>query len=184
MAPFNANVLKRTDVWAGILAATAAGIAVSWALDDWPWRPRDKPRLFGIDYSQVAGYPIAGAIGIGIFEHVAIAEETVFRGYFQSGFARRHGEDRGWVYGSLLFGLLHAPNALFVDSSKRLKYLTLGVPFITLVGSYLGLTYRWSGYSLAPSTAVHFWYDLLVSAASFLADPQHNELSGRISFPF
>ena len=184
LAPFNGNVLKQPEVWAGILGTVAAGIAVSALLDGWPWRPRDKPRLFGIDYAPLAGYPIAGAVGIGLFEHVSIAEETVFRGYFQSGFARRYGEDRGLVYGSLLFGLLHAPNALFLDSSQRLKYLTIGVPFLTLVGSYLGLSYRLTGYSLAPPVAIHFWYDLLISAAGFLADPQHNELSGRIAIPF
>lgn len=184
VAPFNGQVLSRPEVWGGILGTVAAGVAVSALLDGWPWRPRDRPRLFGIDYAPGVGYPIASAIGIGLFEHVSIAEETVFRGYVQSGFTRRYGEDRGLIYGSLVFGLLHAPNALFMDSSQRLKYLGIGVPFLTLIGSYLGLAYRWSGYSLAPSVAIHFWYDLLISAIGFVADPQHNELAGRIGVPF
>jgi membrane protease YdiL (CAAX protease family) len=184
-APFNARVLSRPEVWAGIIGTTAAGFAVSWALDGWQWHTKDKPRLFGTTYQPWVGYPLAGAIGVGLFEQVAIAEETVFRGYVQSGLARKYGEDRGWIYGSLIFGLAHAPNALFItDSGDRLRYLALGVPFITLVGSYLGLAYRSSGYSLTTSVAVHFWYDLLISAAGFLSDPQHNELAGRISFPF
>ena len=184
VAPFNGQVLSRPEVWGGILGTVAAGVAVSALLDGWPWRPRDKPRLFGIDYAPAAGYPIASAIGVGLFEHVAIAEETVFRGFVQSGFVRRYGEDRGLVYGSLVFGLAHAPNALFMDSSQRVKYLAVGVPFLTVIGSYLGLTYRWGGYSLAPSTAVHFWYDLIISAVGFVADPQHNDLAARIAVPF
>jgi membrane protease YdiL (CAAX protease family) len=184
-APFDPGVLSRPEVWAGIAGSVAAGVLVSAVLEGWTWQPDRRVRLFGTDYRPVVGYPIAGAIGIATFAHVAIAEETTFRGYFQSGFARRYGDDLGWVYGSLLFGAMHAPNALFIDdSTQRLRYLAFGVPFITLLGSYLGLSYRWNGYSLAAPVAIHFWYDLLVSAAGFVADPQHNALSGSIAIPF
>jgi membrane protease YdiL (CAAX protease family) len=183
-APFNLRVLGEPDVLLGIVGTFAAGLGVSALTDGLTPLFRGKPRLFGTDFAPGLGYATGGAIGIGLFEHVALAEETTFRGYFQSGFARRSGEDRGWLYGSLLFGLMHAPNALFMEPSQRLRYLAVGVPFITALGSYLGLSYRWHGYGLAAPVAIHFWYDLLISATTFAMDPQHNQLAGSIAFPF
>ena len=184
LAPFNPRVLAQPDVALGIVGTFAAGLFVS-ALTDGLSPPfRGKPRLFGTEFAPGPGYATAGVIGIGLFEHVALAEETTFRGYFQSGFARHSGEDLGWIYGSLLFGAAHAPHALFMDSGQRLRYLLVGVPFITLLGSYLGLSYRWHDYSLQAPVAIHFWYDLLISAASFAMDPQNNQLSGSITIPF
>jgi membrane protease YdiL (CAAX protease family) len=58
------------------------------------------------------------------------------------------------------------------------------VPFITLLGGYLGLTYRWTGYALSAPVAVHFWYDFIIEAIDFLADPQNSPLSMRIGFSF
>ena len=70
------------------------------------------------------------------------------------------------------------------DRDQRLKYLAVGVPFITLLGSYLGLAYRESRYSLAPSVAIHFWYDLLLEAVSFLGDPKNSPLAVAWGTPF
>jgi membrane protease YdiL (CAAX protease family) len=184
LAPFNPRVLAKPEVALGIVGTFAAGLAVTAATDGLSPPFRGKPILFGKQFQQGLGYATGTAIGVGLFEHVALAEETTFRGFFQSSFARRSGEDLGWIYGSLLFGAMHAPNALFMDSSQRLSYLTIGVPFITVLGSYLGLAYRWNGYSLAPPVAIHFWYDLLISAASFVMDPRNNQLSGSIAIPF
>jgi membrane protease YdiL (CAAX protease family) len=185
-APFSPEVLEKPGVWAGIAGTLAAGILVSRIVDG----PVDtsnfgkRPVLFGHEFNSAVGYPLAGAIGVGLFEHVAIAEESVFRGFLQSGWARTSGEDRAWVYGSLTFGLVHASNILFMDPSQRLSYLAVGVPFITVLGSYLGLAYRWSGYSLAPSVAIHFWYDFLIEAYGFLADPKHSPLAVTWGMPF
>jgi membrane protease YdiL (CAAX protease family) len=184
--PFSFEVLSRPSVWVGILGTLAAGVAVS-RLIDGPISTQNfghRPVLFGHTVNSVVGYPLAGAIGVGVFEHVAIAEETAFRGVFQSGWARSQGEDRGWVYGSLAFGLVHASNVLFMDSSQRLKYLAVGVPFITVLGSYLGLTYRYSDYSLAPPVAVHFWYDFLLEAIGFVTDPRNSPLALSWGMPF
>ncbi len=57
------------------------------------------------------------------------------------------------------------------------------MPFITLLGSYLGLAYRYSGYSLGPPIAIHFWYDFLLEAYSFLGDPKHSPLAVSFSLP-
>ncbi|MGZ6144300.1 MAG: CPBP family intramembrane glutamic endopeptidase [Myxococcales bacterium] len=185
-APFSPEVLSRPAVWAGIAGTLAAGILVSRVLDG----PVDtqnfgkRPVLFGRELNSAVGYPLAGAIGVGLFEHVAIAEETAFRGLLQSGWARSSGETRGWIYGSLAFGVVHASNILFMDPSQRLTYLAVGVPFITLLGSYLGLAYRWSDYSLAPSVAIHFWYDFLIESYGFFADPKHSPLALSWGMPF
>lgn len=186
MAPFSAQVLSQPAVYAGIVGSLAAGLLVSRIVDG----PLDtgnfgkRPVLFGRTVSSGAGYPIAGAIGVALFEHVALAEEATFRGLLQSSWSRAAGETRGWIYGSLAFGLIHTTNLFFVDPSQRLGYLAVGVPFITVLGSYLGLAYRWSGYSLAPSVAIHFWYDFLIEAVGFVADPKHSPLAATWSVPF
>jgi membrane protease YdiL (CAAX protease family) len=179
VAPFSFQVLSRPEVFGGIAVTLAAGLLVSRAVDG-PLDTsnfRTRPVLFGHTTNSAVGYPIAGAIGMGLFEHVAIAEESVFRGLLQSGWARSSGETQGWIYGSLAFGLLHSTNIVFMDPSQRLTYLAVGVPFITVLGSYLGLVYRGSGYSLAPSVAIHFWYDFLLEAVSFAADPKNSPLA-------
>lgn len=184
-APVNPNVMKRTDVWAGILGMTALGLGVSLLVDEdvgdgWG----DDANLFGTQFAPVVGYPLAGAAFGGLFLHVAIAEEALFRGALQSGLARRWGETRGWLGGSLAFGATHSLNALALPEDQRRDYLLIGVPFITVVGSYLGLSYRWNDYSLAPPVAIHFWYDFLLSAAFFAMDPQGSPLSAMITVPW
>jgi membrane protease YdiL (CAAX protease family) len=185
-APFSSEVLSRPAVWAGILGSLAAGILVSAVVDRGidTTNAGKRPILFGREMNSALGYPLAGAIGVGLFEHVAIAEEMAFRGGVQSAFARSSGETRGWIYASLVFGAIHGSNILFLDRGQRFTYLVVGVPFITLLGSYLGLAYRWSGYSLAPSVAIHFWYDLLIEAAGFVADPKNSPLAVSWGMPF
>jgi membrane protease YdiL (CAAX protease family) len=186
VAPFNPRVLAKPDVFLGILGMTALGIGVSVLVDESfdTTHLGERPNLFGRQFSRGVGYPLAGGIGIGVFEHVAIAEETAFRGDIQSTLARELGETQGWLWGSIIFGGMHALNALFLPSDQRASYLAIGVPFITVVGSYLGLSYRWRDYSLAPSVAEHFWYDFIQSAVFFVLDPQHSPLSASIAIPF
>jgi len=185
-APFDARVLSRPAVWAGIAGALAASLLLSRIVDG-PLDTRNfgtRPVLFGSQTQDAVGYPIAAAIGMGLFEHVAVAEEGAFRGVLQSGWSRTSGETAGWAYASLAFGLLHAGNLPFIDRKDRLKYLYSAVPFITVLGGYLGLTYRWSDYSLSAPVAVHYWYDFLIEAIDFLADPKNSPLSMRVGFAF
>jgi membrane protease YdiL (CAAX protease family) len=179
MAPFSGEVLKRPMVWGGIVGSVAAGLLVS-RLVDGPMTSKglgQRPVIFGGELNSSVGYPAAAAIGVTVFEHVALAEEMTFRGLLQSTWSRDYGENRGLVYASLTFGLLHSTNIFFIDSSQRLSYLAVGVPFITALGGYLGVTYRASQYSLAPTVAIHFWYDFLVEAIGFLGDPKHSPLA-------
>ncbi len=185
-APFSAEVLSRPSVWAGIAGSLAAGIAVS-AIMDRGVRTEDfgkRPVLFGREMNTAPGYPVAGAIGVALFEQVAIAEESAFRGVLQSTWARAYGETPGWIYASLAFGAIHGSNVFFIDHSDRVRYLLIGVPFITVLGSYLGYAYRVNGYSLAPSVAIHFWYDLLIETFAFVTDPKNSPLAVSFGMPF
>jgi membrane protease YdiL (CAAX protease family) len=185
-APFSLDVLSRPSVWAGIAGSLAAGILVSAIVDHGidTSNAGKRPVIFGREVNSGIGYPLAAAVGAGLFEHVAVAEEMAFRGAVQSSWARSVGETRAWIYASLVFGAVHGSNILFIDRSQRLTYLAIGVPFITLLGGYLGLAYRWNGYSLAPSVAIHFWYDFLVEAFAFIADPKNSPLAVSWGMPF
>jgi hypothetical protein len=188
-APLNLQVMKRPAVWAGLAVALAAGIGVSFAIVDDdedfdPDRAGDDPNLFGERVDAAYGYPLGFAAGAGLFSHVAIAEEALFRGYVQSSMARARGETLGWVGASLLFGAAHIPNAFLLAEEDRAEYLLYGLPVITAAGFYMGWLYRESDYSLAPSTAVHFWYDLLLTSTFFVLDPESSLFSARLSFPF
>lgn len=186
-APFNVEVLKKPEVWLGIAGTLAAGIAVTLLVDDTPSTDNlgKDPNLFGRTMDRRVGYPLAGAVGTVLFSHVAVAEELIFRGAIQSGLARSMGQTAGWLLASGLFGAFHAFNAFSIENdAQRKEYLLIGLPFITAIGSYLGWIYRHNDYSLAPPIAVHFWYDLLLSATFFALDPQNSPLSANIRLRF
>lgn len=186
IAPFNKNVMGHTDVWAGLLVTLALGIGFSAAVDEQLTTDHvgDDANLFGRRFAPAVGYPLAGGIGAGLFSHVAIGEEALFRGVLLSHMAREAGPTAGWLGSSVVFGVAHAPNALALPHDEQLPYLALGVPFITVLGSYLGLTYQWHDYSLAAPVAIHFWYDLLLSATFFALDPGHSPLAASVRVPF
>ncbi|MEZ4220215.1 MAG: CPBP family intramembrane glutamic endopeptidase [Polyangiaceae bacterium] len=185
-APFNPSVLSEPDVWAITLVSLAAGIGLSGLVDESLSTDDvgDEPNLFGKRLRPGIGYPLAGLTGVGLFEHVALGEESIFRGTIQSEMARQADEDSAWVASSLVFGFAHAPNALALEPGDRVAYLAFGVPFITVLGSSLGLSYRLHDYSLAAPVAIHFWYDFLLSATFFALHPQDSPLSARVSFAF
>ena len=184
-APFNLEVLKRTEVWLGALAFLAAGVGVSALVDESldTSRVGDDANIFGESIQHAVGQPVAGATGVGLFTHVALAEEMLFRGVLQSAIARKSGETEGWVWASVVFGLTHSLNVLALPDDERTEYLLVGVPFITAGGFLLGWVYKHNEYSLAPPVAIHFWYDLLLSATFFALDPTDSIISARITLP-
>jgi membrane protease YdiL (CAAX protease family) len=186
LAPVNPAVLRRPSVWAGILATLAVGIGASLLITGEidTSEVGEDPNVLGRDFSPAVGYPLGFGIQAGLFSHVAIGEEALFRGVLQSGMARRFGETGGWVSASLLFGVAHLPNVLAVEREHRLAYALVGIPVITALGGYIGWVYRHEQYSLAPPVAIHFWYDLLLSATFFVLQPQSSPISAGISLPF
>lgn len=186
-APFNGRVLARPDVWGGIVGMSAIGIAASVLLFDRgrTYHPSATPTLFGRDVPPGVAYPGAGLTFGAVFSHVAVAEETAFRGVVQSGLARACGEACGWALGSFAFGLFHASNAFLIDDARaRERYLMIGIPYLVLAGQYLGGSYWLNRYSLAPPVAIHFWYDLILSVVDFALDPRNSPISARIGMPF
>lgn len=186
IAPFNVAVMGHADVWAGILVTLALGVGLSAAVDEELTTDHvgEDANLFGRRFPPSTGYPLAAGVGAGLFSHVAIGEEALFRGVLMSHMAREAGPTAGWVGSSVVFGVAHAPNALALPQDQQLAYLALGVPFITLLGGYLGATYQSHEYSLAAPVAIHFWYDLLLSATFFALDPGHSPLAASVSVPF
>jgi len=145
-APFNWQVLKRPTVWAGLLGALAVGLGVSFAVD----RPSgeklgDDPVLFDREVDGRWGYPAGGAMMMGLFSHVAIAEEALFRGWLQSSISRAHGETVGWGLASLAFGAVHLGNLSALDREDWADCLLYAMPVITGAGYYLGWVYRHEG---------------------------------------
>lgn len=184
-APFNREVLGRADVWAGTLLCLGLGIGATWLVGNYDTSEvGTDPNVFGYELDGRVGYPLGIAVGAGLFTHVALAEETLFRGALQSGIARRSSERAGWLWASLVFGVSHSLNALVLPEDERLTYLAIGVPVITAVGTYLGYAYKRSDYSLSVPVAIHFWYNLLLSTTFFVLEPQQSPISASISVPF
>ncbi|MEM6731864.1 MAG: CPBP family intramembrane glutamic endopeptidase, partial [Myxococcota bacterium] len=181
-APFNPEVLRRPDVWIGILV-TAATQGLFLALDNSD-RSR-KVNVFGREFEPETGYPLSAAALGATFGHVAIGEEVLFRGYIQSNLTRRFGTFGGWAGGTLIFGAAHIPNAFLLETrQERNDYLRFALPVITGVGGYFGASYLWNDYSLAPPVALHFWYNFMLGLASMIADPDDGFLSAEIRVPW
>lgn len=185
LAPFNPEVLSRTDVWLGILV-TAATQSLVLALDGSFAAARGRDvNVLGAQLRPALGYPAATLALGATFEHVAIGEEILFRGLIQSGLARRYGQLEGYLAGTAIFGAAHLPNAFLLDSPQdRREYLLFALPVITGVGAYFGASYVWNDYSLAAPVALHFWYDLLVGLSTMVADPDNGFVSARITVPW
>lgn len=185
LAPFDIEVMARPSVWAGILGTVGAALLLSQLTDSSfdVRRPQRRPTMFRRQISGSVAYPTGAAVSTALFTHVAIAEETIFRGVVQSSVARSHGAWSGFAVASLAFGATHLANLLVVEPRDRYTYATRDVPFITAIGSYLGLTYMWNDYSLAAPVAVHFWYDLLLSMAQLLWDSEHELFQVNFALP-
>ena len=178
-APFRPSVLKSPWVWAGVPAALAAGIAVSYAVAPDELTGDDRPSIFEVDevnflgkgYSPGAGFALGELYFGGLFVPVGVGEEALFRGVLQAELTERFGPWGGLAIASTIFGAVHTFN--FTQKGSDIEDAAVAVPFITIVGSSLGLAYMNTGYRLETSVAMHFWYDFLLSTAAFAADPEH-----------
>jgi membrane protease YdiL (CAAX protease family) len=98
------------------------------------------------------------------FVLVALSEELLFRGYFQSGAERAIGPDRAVIYSAVLFGLWHIAWGIPFSGEPMfaLVYALSYAIFAFLSGIVLATTYR-STASIAPSTMVHgIWNTLAI----------------------
>jgi len=173
-APFRPGVLKRPWVWGGVPLALGAGIAVSYlaSRDDGVQRPTifdvRKVNVLGHDFARGPGFAAGAAYYAALFVPVGVGEEALFRGLIQTELEERLGTWGGLATASAIFGAVHFFN--FLEDPRS---AAVAVPVITVLGSSLGLAYIRTGHKLETSVAMHFWYDFLLSAAAFAADPQH-----------
>jgi membrane protease YdiL (CAAX protease family) len=189
-APVNPRVVSRPEVALGLVGMLGVGALVSYAaegalLSDAGWLfEREKVNFMGRHMHRGVGTALGELYYAALFAPVGIGEEAFFRGLLQTSWSEARGKARGWVTASLIFGLAHAPNALLLETrEERVRYLTMGVPYLTLAGFYLGWVYMRNDFSLAESVALHFWYDFLISTLGFILDPDSAPFAAGIGVP-
>lgn len=155
LAPFQWSVIKKPEVWGGLIGALAASSVVMLA---YPSNEVDA-RCMSLSVGEL--FPLAAfPVGIG--------EESYFRGFIQPMLMEKLHPVGGITLASLFFGAVHLGNAQELDPSLRSTYYTVSIPFITGLGGYLG----WMAYknnSLKESVALHAWYDFVVFLGSYSA---------------
>jgi hypothetical protein len=188
VAPVRPRVLARPWFWAGLPIMFGAALALQSAVDEgfgrdagrWLFEGRDV-NFLGRRMSAGAGFALGEAYYAALFWPVGVGEEALFRGVVQPGLSESFGPWGGWAAASVIFGAAHIGN--FVGASpEQARAGLVAVPFITLVGSYLGLVSLYTGNRLETSVALHFWYDFLLGTTSFLADPENQPFTVRIGF--
>jgi membrane protease YdiL (CAAX protease family) len=186
-APFTPRVLARPWVWAGVPLAVGGAIGLTLLLDGDEGDDEGRTlfddggvNFFGRSTSKAAGVPLGELYFAGMFVPVAIGEEALFRGTLQPALAERLGDTEGWALASLIFGAAH----VFNFAEEGLVTTVAATAYITVTGSYLGVVTMRSAGNLAASMAIHFWYDFLLSTASFIADPDGQPFVARFAVSF
>ena len=165
-APFKWSIIKKPEVWGGLLGSFALMITASHLLNTKDARSKVK-------FSSANQMLPAMALPIGI------GEEAFFRGYLQPLFSEWLTPWGGIALSSAVFGAAHILNAQVLMSEDRWRYYSFALPLITSMGVYFGwLTYK--NNSLQESVALHTWYDLIIFTASVLA--AQASVTGRTSF--
>jgi membrane protease YdiL (CAAX protease family) len=188
-APVRPSVLKRPWFWAGLPVALGAAIGFSALVSPHDVgsgvRSLDDGRgvwFLGRHYSNGPGVTLGETYYAGLFLPVAVGEESLFRGALQPALCDSLGLWPGWAVTSVIFGGVHLFN--FVDQPGGLGTAARALPFLTAVGSYLGLTAIHTGYTLETGVALHFWYDFLIGTVAFIGDPDHQPFALRFGMPF
>lgn len=172
-APFRWSVLKKPEVWGGLLGSLAAASAVSYFF----FEP-DSHIACSTKTSTILPFA-AFSIGLG--------EEAFFRGYLQSFFAERMSPGAAIATSSLIFGAAHIGNIYTVENNELVlvknwrEYLTYGIPFISSLGGYMGwLTHK--NRSLQQSVALHAWYDFTLFLSQAVVTPTAMAGSPRFAY--
>ena len=153
-APFSWKVIKKPEVWGGLLGALGVGITAGYLMSS----ETADAHLHLSPFMQAPF--LALPIGIG--------EESFFRGYLQSQLAEVFSPAVGIALASLAFGAVHIPNARMIAPELRWRYYSVSLPIITGLGAYFGwLTHK--NHSLKESVALHMWYDFVIFTAGYLA---------------
>ena len=164
-APFRPSVLKKPEVWGGLLGALGAAAGISY--------------FFYSPDAHIHSSASKSAILPVLALPVGIGEEAFFRGYLQSQLSESLTPWGGIIVSSLAFGAVHIPNAWGLEPAEQRLYYTVSLPFITGFGVYCG----WLAHknpSLKEGVALHTWYDGILFAVSAAAN--QTAVTGRPGF--
>lgn len=171
LAPFRLRVIKKPEVWGGLLGMLTLGYASNYFC-------KDRHSAAASSSYTPPFPPHAFAVGI--------AEESYFRGFIQPVCSEYFTPWGGVAASSLLFGAAHIPNAYYFypDSSRgRREYYKTALPVITAAGFYFGWLAKKNN-SLQEAVALHSWYDFLLFLASFSAAHTAVASCPTVSFSF
>ena len=159
-APFQRRFLTRPTTFVP-MAIAASGLLLS-AEDSWVTRTRG-----GLTRGEAAAMmvPRQGAVALG--------EEAFFRGVLNNSFHHQFGPWWGTAASSVGFGLAHSGTGLSANAAVATAY-----------GAYLGWLHQHNNYRLGENVAVHFWWNVLVSAAALRHDPEERTAVVRWEFRF
>lgn len=148
LAPFQWSVMKKPEVWGGLLVDLSLAIGLQFL------------------FSHSIAHSHSGAVFPLLAFPVGIGEESFFRGFLQPVLSEYCTPWGGIALSSLAFGAAHITNAYEFKGSERRQYFSVSLPFITLSGIYYGwVTYK--NCSLKESVALHSWYDFAIFFASY-----------------
>jgi hypothetical protein len=143
-APFDPDVLKEPTVFVPIALIAVMSVA--------SYKSPGKPILAPDSVRRDGTLP-----GVAFINGIspAIGEEAFFRGYLNESLIVNYGPIWGIAGSSTLFMLAHEGTS---DAAQgRLARLAGGV--------FLGWLHIYHGFDIRPGTAVHFWYNFLLSLA-------------------
>ena len=183
-APYDLDTMTSWQTWAALGSMLAIGVGGEVVADVAFKHPLDfnlhifdpnGPRTMSFLGAQVpiaSGVVLGNAYDLALLPSVAVGEESYFRGLIQGWLAMNVNPWVAWVAATLIFGAIHAGNAIGLPANQQLEYLAVGVPTVTLVGGVLGLLYLDQGQaSLKRNVAAHYWYDALVLGFGIARDP-------------
>lgn len=154
-APFSWSVMKKPEVWGGILGSlTVASVTSYFAF-------RNATKIEMKSGGNFRLPIIAWPVGIG--------EESLFRGFLQTSLSESLNPTSGLILSSLAFGAAHISNAERLEPQNRWRYYAFSLPLITGIGAYCGwLTQK--NNSLRESVALHTWYDFVLFTLGAIAE--------------
>jgi membrane protease YdiL (CAAX protease family) len=164
-APFDPAVVFSYDVFPVIPLTTV----LAFSPEDWLEVPRyfeqERVEFYGMSLSPW----LVAAVNLGYFavlnDFVAVSEELAYRGISL--------EQNGLVYSSLVFGLVHASNLLFLEASpENLAAVAQQVAGATLIGFYNGIITRRNDYDIRKAVAIHYWNNVLNMFIASLVSPR------------
>jgi len=196
LSPFAPEVLRKPEVWLGLIAAVLfvvaydAGVkAALTALHFAPqparplWR-QSSVRVLGSDHSRLDGAALSTALNGVLSMQAAMGEEALYRGVLQSELRQHLGPWPALAASSSVFAAMHIANTLLQPDAETRAGQLLSLPGILLVGSYMGWIFERNGHSLRESIAFHFWYDVIAMGLGLLINPKSTAFTMRIGFAF